>query len=843
MKISEIIDSGKEKVLQLKEKQSKTKNIKIIEKTTLANGTPVHTVKNIPNDKNTQELLKAYPIDAPTVAASIQTEMENGTLKGPNGETNINDCDSNWISIETIKRVDENIKRVSGEITSNKIDNISSETETTQSNTKATEVPIKEEKFPLTQNKLTTKLNKVGYRNIGSILNSSMHSIKIIDSTTGKEIPIRTIMDSARVSRNGYYNSVWGSHTIPNNLLAEFVTNPKESYSPHDCVEALGLYNTEYVRDRAMKFTNANMDLHEPENDMIKDKLVFRNYVQYGGYSTTNGKTGKPDGTTNITDEQGRNAQFLGTGLGECLVMNPAFQFNKRDDPRTNPVWPRVGRVYSTQFMNNWPIVFFQPGRLKYHTGFMDMLGLGAGAGAVESLIRTGGDGISGLWAKFKCVTTDIISVVGAVGSAVLGGSRMMEFKQSINLYKQYLWFLMQSLAGIMGLTDDKGKYIGSIEKLAWEFIHPSRVLSGGMERFHNAQFIPFRCSKDINASESFSNSTTSNPIMEKMNAQAEEAESGVDTNDPSKGIADKAAAFLKKTGMKIAGSFSEQALVLSGRGRITLPDIFESSSFSRSLSLEFKFHSPYGDIISIFENEFIPFLILLAMSAPRQTGKLTYASPFAIRVFVKNHININFGMVESLSVTRGGDNNDWCPNGFPKTLTCTMQIKDMEPNISLPLASRGPVKAALESMFPSSGISEYLGSIGGLPMDEIYHDWRKSKLTRSINMVKTSWSNWWDRDITFSGWANTTLGSKLIGLFSGSDIDLLNVTGGNMALAKENLVSSMVSANVAPGSMQLMVDWNGLKDYYGAVTKVDGEDADNSNNLSKAISGDNLAR
>ena len=166
MKISEIIDSGKEKVLQLKEKQSKTKNIKIIEKTTLANGTPVHTVKNIPNDKNTQELLKAYPIDAPTVAAGIQTEMENGTLKGPNGETNINDCDSNWISIETSKRVDENIKRVSGEITSNKIDNISSEIETTQSNTKATEVPIKEEKFRLTQNKLTTKLNKVGYRNI-----------------------------------------------------------------------------------------------------------------------------------------------------------------------------------------------------------------------------------------------------------------------------------------------------------------------------------------------------------------------------------------------------------------------------------------------------------------------------------------------------------------------------------------------------------------------------------------------------------------------------------------------------------------------------------------------------
>ena len=63
------------------------------------------------------------------------------------------------------------------------------------------------------------------------------------------------------------------------------------------------------------------------------------------------------------------------------------------------------------------------------------------------------------------------------------------------------------------------------------------------------------------------------------------------------------------------------------------------------------------------------------------------------------------------------------------------------------------------------------------------------------------------------------------------------------MALAKENLVSSMTSVNVAPGTMQLMVDWNGLKDYYGAVTKIDGEDADNANNLSQAYSGDNFAR
>ena len=127
--------------------------------------------------------------------------------------------------------------------------------------------------------------------------------------------------------------------------------------------------------------------------------------------------------------------------------------------------------------------------------------------------------------------------------------------------------------------------------------------------------------------------------------------------------------------------------------------------------------------------------------------------------------------------------------------------------------------------------------------MDEIYHDWRKSHLTRSVNMLKSSWNNWWDRDIAFSGWANTGLGSRLIGLFSGSDIDKLNVTGGNMALAKENLVSSMVSANIAPGAMQMMIDRNGTKDYYKAVTKLDSENAANAGTLGQTFNGDNFYR
>ena len=150
MKTSEVIKKNKEKSTKVKEKQAKTKNIKTSKKTTLANGTPFHTVKNTPNDKNTQELLKAYPIDAPTVAAGIQTEMENGTLKGPNGETNINDCDPNWVASETSRRVNENTKRIAGEVSSNSQTN--SEPKSEEGATKAVEVPPEDEKYTLTQN-------------------------------------------------------------------------------------------------------------------------------------------------------------------------------------------------------------------------------------------------------------------------------------------------------------------------------------------------------------------------------------------------------------------------------------------------------------------------------------------------------------------------------------------------------------------------------------------------------------------------------------------------------------------------------------------------------------------
>lgn len=661
---------------------------------------------------------------------------------------------------------------------------------------------------------------------ISGINNSGMYDISLVDTMTGRVIPVQSITNSIMLAKRGEDNtndsSVIYNHTVPNNLLGAFISTQDQGFNPKSCVEAIGLYNTDYIRQQITTLGDKQKDLSALEDMGVVDDLTFRGYID-GGASARNIFTGeaevvtdkvehafKPGQTTSEiegsmnkthpnTGLYNRVSTSMGIGLGEAMVLNPLFQFNKRDDPRTNPIFPRIGRVYSTQIMNKWPVILFQPGRFKYNMGFTKMLGIAGGAGTTEALIRSGGDGLKNIWNKFLAIPSDIAGVVGTLGSAVFGGSKVVEFKQSINLFNNYLRMLLIDLAGIMGLYFDDSGYIGSISTLDLPNILPLKQMGSGLGRYLNEQFIPFRCQKGMTGSETFSNSTTSNPLAEELNSQAQE-------NDEAAGE-QSFSQVMKKKLLKFAGNFSDRAAVMAGRGRITLPDVFESSSFSRSITCSFEFHSPYGNEISQFENEYIQFMTILCMGMSRQTGKMTYTSPFALRIFIKNHILINCGMITDISVTRGGDNNDWCPNGHPKTIKVDVTIKDMEPNISLPVATRGPLRMALEVMFPASGMSEYLSVIGGLPIDQLTHNFRKKHLSRAWSMFTNAWKYKFDQDTMISTIANSRLAAPIIGLFAGTDLDRYNeLTDVSRMTAEDSLKAVATSRFAVPGQIPAAV-------------------------------------
>jgi len=629
---------------------------------------------------------------------------------------------------------------------------------------------------------------KYNPESMGMTYNLNLYDIEIEDVSNHRKIDLKSINDMTRFARNKDDSSVFNGLTLDSNMLKNFLmVEPDEDFHARDCVNALGLYTTTYLNNKLSgkdPVTSGHYNDDPTKLEItpdLRDNLTFKTYLKGGPFvrnlDNSEVTSGNGDAAFASTENYKRLAPHLGIGLGEATILNPQFQFNKRDDPRTNPIYTKIGRIYSSEIMNNWPIVLFQPGRIKYHAGFFKMLGLGSGAGMNETLIRTGGEGLLGVLSKLWTGVTDTIGVVGSIGSAIFGGNKVIEFRQARNLFKQYVEYLWKDLATIMGLYDGTN-YCGSIRDLDLNKVIPTNVMSGA-KGVHvlNDQFISFRCSKDVIGSETFSNSTETNPLMESMNATAAENDEA-NPNAGQTSVLGSIQANLKKFGLKVAGSFSEQAAVLSGKGRITLPDVFSSSSFSRSFTCSFKFHYPYGDTMGKFENLYIPFLTLLTMSAPRQIGKMSYTSPFAIRVFVKNKIMINYGMVESLSVTRGGDGNDWGPDGFPKTMSVELTIKDMEPNISLPLASRGPVRMALESMFPSSGISEYLATLGGLSLDDMTHNFRKSHFKRAGTMFMNAWKAKLDPSNILSSVANTRAVSNILGLFTSVDFDTYNQLG-----------------------------------------------------------------
>lgn len=649
------------------------------------------------------------------------------------------------------------------------------------------------------------------YVNLNNQYSHENMCVNVVDVKTGEHIPIYTITDGIRLARGGNNikndQSVVYHNFIPNDPLGRLKVSNTYHYNARSSVEALGLYISKYIEYQATHLGDKNSDLSQVEDIGTMNDLVFRNYIKGGGAAPRNPMTGEidelceEDQDENLSDEVKKklraHSDELGIGLGHCMVMNPVFQFNKRDDVRTNPMYAKIGRVYSTQIMNNWPIVLLQPGRLKYNTGFFKMLGLGGGAGASEVFIRTGGEGLLGKIAGFFSSITDAIGVVGTIGSAIFGGGKVVEFKQAINMFNMYVRSMWQLLSQMMGLwsNDKDGRYVynGAIRYLDLTRVLPTLHLSGGLAKFNNNQFIPFRCQKGVVGNETFSNSTETNPLMEEMNAAAtSNAEEGANQNS-----------FLKSAmngALKFLGQFSDKAAVMSGQGRVTLPDVYASSSFQRSISLSFEFHYPYGDALGKFENTLLQFQTLLTMGLARQTGKMTYTSPFAVRVYIKNHIFINYGMIESISVTRGGDSNDWCSDGYPKTIKVDVGIKDMEPNISLPLASRGPLRMALEVMFPTSGMSEYLGSIGGLSMDELTHNFRSGHKTRAINIFRSTWGAKLNVESFLASVANTRIMSNILTLFKSADIEKMQETGDIKGQLDQTRLTNMTQGRYSSG-------------------------------------------
>jgi hypothetical protein len=238
--------------------------------------------------------------------------------------------------------------------------------------------------------------------------------------------------------------------------------------------------------------------------------------------------------------------------------------------------------------------------------------------------------------------------------------------------------------------------------------------------------FIGFRIDKGMGASESFSNSTGESQISQLANAKYQEGrDAAFDTMHGSFGegaIGDTLGGIVSGAKGLLEGLFGTLKLdplaaTMSGEAKIDIPEVWMSSSFSRSASFSLTCLAPYGDFETIFQSEYVPLACILAGALPRGTGNSSHSSPFICQAYCRGVFASPLCMIESLEITRGADQYGFTAARLPLKLTIHVGLKDLSPVMAMNLGGdRGIVEEILG--FDDS-FQEYMLTLAGMGLRE----------------------------------------------------------------------------------------------------------------------------
>lgn len=125
----------------------------------------------------------------------------------------------------------------------------------------------------------------------------------------------------------------------------------------------------------------------------------------------------------------------------------------------------------------------------------------------------------------------------------------------------------------------------------------------------------------------------------------------GETVQDILKAGRDVAAGFLDSASFGLSNVLS----VLVGGGYVSFPKMWSDSNVSLpNHSFKMTLGGPSGDALSLVTDIDVPLSMILAGALPISVGRASYTSPFLCKAFMQGIVDIDFGMITSLSITAG---------------------------------------------------------------------------------------------------------------------------------------------------------------------------------------------
>lgn len=293
-------------------------------------------------------------------------------------------------------------------------------------------------------------------------------------------------------------------------------------------------------------------------------------------------------------------------------------------------------------------------------------------------------------------------------------------------------------------------------------------------------QYVGFRIDRSVDASESFSNSTSPSEFAQTFNDGVRNANNqqlkSILSGTTGIGIVDGLLSQAKSIFQGAADAISSMtgvdfftnlgSAVISG-AYLDIPEQYAGSDFGKSHSINLQLRSPYGDMISIYQSIIVPLSMILSGCLPRAGGDNSYVQPFLCRVYCKGMFSVPMGIIDSVNVKRGSSEFGWTYQNLPTCVDVSISIKDMSPVMYMTMAD-----GIFTSMLAQdSAFKEYMLTLSGVGLWERLSTWRRwqrniTYIARNLRNVIGN-PNYWSHSI--SQWQIVQIGAGITPKYTGS--------------------------------------------------------------------------
>lgn len=413
-------------------------------------------------------------------------------------------------------------------------------------------------------------------------------------------------------------------------------------------------------------------------------------------------------------------------------------------------VTPGRGRVQNRTLLSNPTILSICPGSVtmfpnligtKKDAVFEAFVNASQGNDSLLSKVKADeGGAFSGKLYSFKADTANYSHYVNALcrASAILLGIGDMIIPNTTTKLKHFdysYWTIRKKYNPMVAAASDKDT---SLFRNFWPGLLQAgkRIVSAAVDDTMYLNF--FMNGSETSVAESIQTSITDSPIQQVVSTVSSAGAmlnyftgSGFDISDTD---VTKALEAALGSGSTLSGIMNLGENFLKG-GRMVLPKMVEGASYGKSISCNLKFMSPYGDRYSVFMKCIVPICHLLAMALPKQLSDNMYTFPFLIRAAQLGLFNVDLGVISSLNITRGGnDDTSWTVDNMATEWDVQMEITPLVDELMVTGANH-PVLFCKNEM-----LLDYLANYCGF---DVLANQAETKVDLMLSFVRNSLIRW----------------------------------------------------------------------------------------------------